>query len=231
MLSALQSDPALATASCAAAADRQLRRIDVPLADLLAIALPRLRRQKPYAGPLARGGHRAAALEGWLDAATCCLAALAHPSITLVPVGAQSAAGVVTLNGRIQLEDAQLADDISGGGAVSAYLLTLGMSGRDALTWLNGDYGARHVQSDLAREVLFALGRRSLEVQHELTPGGRLRRISVQTAAQCGDHSLWDPVRVQALLGVFEGVNPGVIVSDTGCFEPLDSLLGLTVRL
>lgn len=135
------------------------------------------------------------------------------------------------LGGWVHLDDAQLADEIAAGGTVTAYLLTLGLRQADALAWLDGDYGARHVQSDLAREVLFALGRKSLEVQRDLAPGARLRRISVQTAAQCGDRTLWDPAQVQALLGLFDGVNPGVTVSDTGCFQPLDSLLGLTVQL
>lgn len=209
----------------------EFTQIPVPVADLLATGLPRLRRQKPYAGPIARGGHRAAALEGWLDAAAVCLTALARPSITLVPVDAQIKAAGVSVGDRVFLEDEKLAADIAGGGTLSAYLLTLGVGQADALAWLGGDYGARHVQADLAREVLFALGRRSLELQRTLAPGARLRRISVQTAAQCGDRSLWDPAQVQALLGLFDGVNPGVTVSDTGCFQPLDSLLGLTVAL
>tara|TARA_R110002073_G_scaffold227198_1_gene387923 strand:- start:510 stop:620 length:111 start_codon:yes stop_codon:yes gene_type:complete len=36
---------------------------------------------------------------------------------------------------------------------------------------------------------------------------------------------------VQALLGFFDGINPGVTVSDAGCFQPLDTLLGLTVQM
>jgi hypothetical protein len=203
----------------------------VPMAELLEIALPRLRRQKPYAGPLARGGHRAAALENWLDTAAYCLLALARPSITLVPVETRLVAGGATLGARVHLDDSGLAADIAGGGTLSAYLLTLGVSQADALAWLDGDYGARHVQADLSREVLFALGRKSLGVQREMAIGARIRRISVQTAAQCGDRTLWDPRQVQALLGLFDGVNPGVTVSDTGCFQPLDSLLGLAVRL
>lgn len=203
----------------------------MPVAELLATALPRLKRQQPYAGPLARGGQRARALETWLDAATSCLNALAHPSITLVPVHAHPDTGGVMLDGRVHLGDAQLGKEVAAGGSVTAYLLTLGLHQADALAWFDGDYGARHVQADLAREVLFALGRRSLEVQRGLAPGARPRRISVQTAAGCGDRKLWDPAQVQALLGLFDSINPGVTVSDTGCFQPLDSLLGLTIAL
>ncbi len=72
---------------------------------------------------------------------------------------------------------------------------------------------------------------KSQELYRARVPGARLRRVSVQTAAQCGDRTLWDPAQVQGLLGLFDGVNPGVTVSDTGCFQPLDVLLGLTVRL
>ena len=165
----------------------------MPVAELLAIAVLRLKRQRPYAGPLARGGHRAAALEGWLDAAASCLETLAQPSITLVPVRVRPDAGGVTLDGGGHLEDAQLAKEIAGGGAVSACLLTLGVWQRAALAWFDGDYGARHVQANLSREALLALGRKSLDVQRALAPGVRLRRISAQTAAQCGDRTLWDP--------------------------------------
>lgn len=206
-------------------------QIAVPVAELMAIAMPRLRRQKPYAGPLARGGHRAAALEGWLDAAAGCLSALARPSITHIPVETRLEAGGVMLGGRLLLDDTALASDMAGGGELSAYLLTLGVMQPDALAWLKGDYGARHVQADLSREVLFALGRKSQKLHRARASGARQRRISLQTAAQCGDRALWDPAQVQALLGLFDGVNPGVTVSDTGCFQPLDVLLGLTVRI
>jgi hypothetical protein len=36
---------------------------------------------------------------------------------------------------------------------------------------------------------------------------------------------------VQALLDVFDGTNPGVTITDTGCFQPLNSLLGLTIAV
>jgi hypothetical protein len=204
---------------------------DVPVAGLLEAATRRLERQGQYARPLAKAGRRADALRGWLQEAAGCVVALARPQAALAPVDCRAVPGGIEIAGRVELDGEDLARLVSLGGTATAYLLTLGYAQADAFAWLQGDYGAHHVQSDLAGEVLFALGRNVHRRLAEASPGCRLRRVPIQTQAGCGQRRIWDAARVQALLGVFDGVNPGVSVTDTGCFQPLNSLLGLEIRL
>ncbi len=76
------------------------------------------------------------------------------------------------------------------------------------------------------------MGRQVFKNQLDLLPKGkRLKRVPVQTSDICGQRRIWDPAKVQALLGVLGAANPGVSVTDTGCFRPLNSLLGLTVAV
>ena len=206
-------------------------RLDLPAEALLDGALRRLERQAQYAKPLAKAGRRAEALRGWLDQAAECIAALARPQAALVPVDCRISAEGIEVAGRVELLGDDLVRLVALGGTVTAYLLTLGYSQAEAFERLQGDYGAHHVQSDLAGEVLFAFGRSVHRQVAEASPGCRLRRIPIQTQPGCGQRRFWDPAKVQSLLGVFDGVNPGVSVTDTGCFQPLNSLLGLEIRL
>ncbi len=205
-------------------------RFEAPVSLYLENARARLGRQKQYARLLAKGGRAADGLRGWLDEAAACIAELARPQAVFLPVAARVEADAVRIADRVALEDAALARDVAAGGTVAAYLLTLGYDQAAAFERLGGDYAAHHVQSDLAGEVLFALGRDAHARFRAEQPAARLRRIPVQAHALCGERKVWDPARVQALLGVFDGVNPGVSVTGTGCFQPLNSLLGLTVR-
>ncbi len=207
------------------------RRNPVPVDDLLTAALARLRRQKQYARVLSRDASASTGLDQMLDRATECVTALARAEVVFMPVSAHATGDETEIAGRVTLSDARLAQDLSKGGCLTAYLMTLGYSQADAFEMLQGDYMAHHVQTDLASEVLFSLGRLALRMQQADHPGQELRRISVQATELCGARKIWDAASVQALLGCFDGINPGVTVTDTGCFQPLNSLLGLTVRL
>lgn len=202
---------------------------DVPLAGLLYIAGARLRRQVRYAKPLAKGGAKAAGLEELLRRSAGCIMALARPQALFMPVGVHVAAGQSQIADRVTLADDALARDVADGGRVIAYLLTLNYSQSSAFDWLGGDYAAHHVVSDLGNEVLFALGRAAHRLLQARHPNDRLRRIPVMASDVCGLPRVWDPARVQALLSVFDTANPGVSVTDTGCFQPLNSILGLAV--
>lgn len=207
-------------------------RFATALPGLLDEATLRLRRQKRYAHPLELGGRRAANIEKILKQATNCVASLARPEVVLLPVAAEAVGTRVRIGGRVGLDAADIARDVARGGTVTAYLLTLNFDQRHAFDWLAGDYAAHHVQTELASEVLFALGRLAFRYQRDRLPQGwHLRRVTVQTSDICGQRRLWDPVKVQALLGMFDGANPGVSVTETGCFQPLNALLGLTVAV
>lgn len=206
------------------------RRLEVPLAPLLETALARLARQAQYARPLAKGGFKAAAMRAWFDQAADCLTALAHPLAFFRPVDTRITAEGLRIADRVTLAEDSVMRDVAQGGAASVYLLTLGYAQSEAFAWLGGDYSAHHVQSDLGNEVLFALGRHVHAMMRTMAPGARLRRVPIQATGLCGARQVWDPSRVQALLGVFADDNTGVSLTDTGCFEPLNSLLGLTLR-
>ncbi len=203
----------------------------VPISELLPKASARLQRQKQYARVLGRGGNPASSLQSWLTEASDCIGALAIPSIALRPVQASAHHSSVQIADLTQVENPTLAEDVALGGTVTAYLVTLGFSQNAAFEWLNGDYGAHHVQSDLSNEVLFELGRIAFRKQREQNAGARLKRISVQVNNVCGQGKIWDPQKVQSLLSVFDDAGLDVSVTDTGCFQPLNTLLGLTVAL
>lgn len=209
--------------------DRMCALISIPSSELLPKATARLQRQKQYARVLERGGNRASGLESWLSQAAECITALAQPTIALKPVKVSSLGAGVHIADRVQVDDPNLAADISSGGAVTAYLITLGFSQKAAFDWLDGDYGAHHVLSDLSNEVLFELGRTAHRIQREQRPEARLKRISILVSEICGQGKIWDPQKVQTLLGVFDDAGLDVSVTDTGCFQPLNTLLGLTV--
>ncbi len=206
-------------------------RIKVPVVELLGHALTRLRRRKAYLRVLSRGGDRAEGLVAWLAEADACLRELSRPELVLKRVSATVAECGVVIGDRVKLDGEDLARDVARGGRVSTYLLTLGFSQSDAFEALGRDYAAHHVQTDLAGEVLFELGRHSHRLQRAQSPGARLRRVPVQASDLCGGRKVWDPDRVHALISCFDGFNPGVTVTETGCFQPLNSLLGLTIRL
>ncbi len=199
---------------------------------LLKTAEARLRRQSRYARPLAKGGRRAAGVEELLNQASACVAALSWPASVVMPVQAVIAGDFVRIENDIDIDSPDLINDLASGGMLSGYLLTLGFDQSRAFDWLGRDYAAHHVQSDLSSEVLFALGRRVFQDQRELVPEGRrLKRVPVQTSDICGQRRIWDPARVQALIDVFGATNPGVSVTNTGCFQPLNSIIGLTVTV
>ena len=205
--------------------------IYIPPAELLSKARARLQRQKQYARVLERGGNRASGLQSLLSQASDCIATLAQPCIALRPVQASVHHSSVQIAGLTQVENQMLAKDVASGGTVTAYLVTLGFSQNSAFQWLNGDYGAHHVQSDLSNEVLFKLGRIAHRKQFEQNVGARLKRISVQVNDVCGQGKVWDPKKVQSLLSVFDDISLDVSVTNSGCFQPLNSLLGLTIAL
>lgn len=199
-----------------------------PVAGLLPVARRRLERQRQFAHLLTRGGKKAAALAGWLDQAEDCIAALARPCAVLREVAVGVTGTEVELAGRVRLDDAQLARALAAAGTLTLSLVTLGYDQQRAFAWLQQDYGAHHIQSALARETLFALGRSVDDGLRAAAPGRRLVRLSLQTeAAACGGRRIWEPAQVQALLALFAGAEAPVTLNDAGCFQPLHSRLGL----
>ncbi len=212
-----------ATVALAGSAD------DTGIGGLVATATGRVQRQAAYVALAAKGGARAAALRDWLEQAATCVMTLARPRIVRQPLSAVARPDGILMADSIHVVDPSLSAPVAGGGRLDAVLCTLGYGQEEAFDWLGRDYGLHHVQTDVARETLFALARAADRIQSRRLPGWRLRRIPVRAHAVCGRQHLWEPAQVQALLAAFDGGDPGVELTETGFFQPLHSLLGLTL--
>ncbi len=201
-----------------------------PVDSLLEQALLRLRRQSQYARPLTCGGKKAKQLEQWLDCATDSLSALICAEAIYRPLNTSFDQTKVSIEEKFYLEDPALAGDLNAGGRLSTYLLTLGYDQADAFEQVERDYMIHHIQTELGREMLFALGRIAHQQAASSEPDRQLRRISILIEGQpeCGTR-LWDAANVQLLLSSFGDKNLGVSITDSGCFQPLHSLLGLVI--
>jgi hypothetical protein len=206
-----------------------IQKFSFPVEELLVVASSRLRRQAQFARPLAKEGKGAAQIERWLQQASACLTTLAEPIAVYRPLATQVSSDQICIENKTTLNEPVLAADLASGGLLCAYLLTLGFSQARAFQWLDRDYMVHHVQTELAREMLFALGRAAHIRAKDILPDCRLRRVSVRLEATAGETPMWDVSRVQQLLAVFGKDNPGVSLTDAGCFQPLSSLLGLMV--
>lgn len=207
------------------------QQISISSMPLLAEAESRLRRQKQYARPLEKGGRRAAELEGWISKASQCIASLSKAQAILRPLNVYSDCDTdgVSLEGEVQIKDTKLGEELIAGGTLSTYLLTLGYDQEAAFEWLGQDYMVHHIQTELSREMLFALGRHVHRQVRSDAAGLKIRRIPIRLEPEYGKPLLWDPEKVQKLLAVYGSDNLGVSVTDTGCFQPLNSLLGLMI--
>lgn len=195
---------------------------------LIAAALFRLRRQAHFAGPLGAGGHKARQIDAWLQTAAGCLRALARPKVAQQTLAPHLEGDCVILPTGTRLHDAPAAETLRRGGRLSLYLLSLGFDQRAAFEWLGSDYMAHHIQSELSRETLFALGREARARGLDGAPGNAgVRRIAVRVEAAPGAPRLWDAAGVQRLLSLIDDGPHGVTMNDSGCFQPLHSVLGL----
>ncbi len=202
-----------------------------PVDSLLEQALPRLRRQPQYARPLSHGGKRSMQLKQWLGHASENLSGLVNAEAVFHPLNASAQKGKVLIEEKLILDDPAVAEQMmNGGGRLSAYLLTLGYDHAVAFEQVDRDYMIHHVQTELGREMLFALGRLAHQQAASAEPSRKLKRISILMEGQPDSGvRLWDASSVQQLLSFFGDANPGVSVTDSGCFQPLHSLLGLVI--
>ena len=180
---------------------------DFDLESLLATAAARLRRQRQFERPLAAGAAAGRALEAGLDRARDCVAALARPRAALLvlsPVLAQISA--------------------LGAGRVVLALISLSYGQEQAFARLAQDYMDHHLQTLLARETLFALGRAVRDRVQEQYLGKQVRRLTL-LAAEPSAASAWDVEKVQNLLALYGEAPLGVTLTEGGCFRPLHALL------
>ncbi len=200
-------------------------------ASLVNQARARIERQARYATALSRGGARASALRALLDRACQCVTALSCPQDLRIPVEAETDGDDILIARSVELRNPTLARDLRRAGRLSAGLCSLGYDQDAAFDWAERDYAVHHVQTDLARETLFAFARASDRAFRAPHPGWRLIRVPVQAEAACGERRLWDPAAVQALLAQFPTHSCPVSLTDTGFFRPLHTVLRLNLLL
>lgn len=176
------------------------------IAPLLLTATARLGRQRQFLRPM-KGAARAALAAG-LSHAKACIAALARPQAALLVPDP-------TLPQISVLPTAIGETPILG-------LFTLGYDQQEAFDWLERDYMEHHLQTLLARETLFALGREVTVWAAKRYPNQPLRRLPLNGA---GDADLWDVDQVRGLLAQFGRNTLGVTLTEGGCFSPLHALL------
>jgi len=197
---------------------------DYAVGPLMEVAAARLRRQRQFAGALARGGRKAAELERLLTIAADCVLTLAHPRAAFHPLTVEPEGTGLRLDGKLLVSGSTLPRGLPVGASLSAYALTLGYGQEQAFEALGRDYLLHHFQTSLGREVLFALGRAAHRQAEADAPGMRLRRLALRMET---DRHLWDANAAQGLLSLFGDDNPGVTVTEEGFFIPLNSTLGL----
>lgn len=196
-----------------------------PLPDLLAIAEGRLRRQAQFARPLARARRGAMrALETAFADARRCLLDRARPAglhLRLTPQAAERAMAP------------KLTAELAAGGAGHATLVTLGcdLPGAEPATAPEAgrDYLLGHVRALLAQQLLFAAVRAAQADLRAGHPGYRMVRIAQPMAPEAGAQGLWDAAAAQRLLALFGPAPLGVQQTEAGAFQPLHSLIALSV--
>lgn len=208
-----------------------LTHFDLDLPALIDTAGARLRKQSRYSRPLSKGGKRAAAMEDMLAKGRDCILALSNPAAVMMSVSMAPTDNGMRVGGTVDIVGEDFKADAENAVEANLYLMTLGYDQQVAFEWLKKDYVIHHMHSDLAAEVLFAVGRQVFNAQKDaLAEGRRLKRVSIQTEDVCGQKSVWDVEKVQAMIGLFGGDTQGVTVTDTGCFLPLFSILGMTIE-
>jgi len=176
------------------------------IAPLLQVARRRLASQRQFLRPMR--GPAAAALAAGLARAEACIAALARPQAALLlpDPGHKLAAALPLRSQEVPL--------------LGVY--TLGYDQQQAFAWLGRDYVEHHLQTLLARETLFALGRDVAEWAAKRHADLPLRRVVLTGAA---DGAVWDLGQVRGLLSLFGPAPLGVTLTEGGCFSPLHALL------
>jgi hypothetical protein len=209
----------------------QALQIRSTAADLVDQARGRIERQTRYATALARGGARSAALRALLDRACLGVRDLSRLMDLRIPLEAETDGDDILIGGSLALRNPALARDLRREGRLTAGLASLGYDQELAFAWAEGDYALHHVQTDLARETLFALQRASDRACRARHPGWRLVCVPVQAEAACGERRLWDPAAVQSLLALFPAQDCPVTLTETGFFRPLHSVLRLILLI
>jgi hypothetical protein len=119
------------------------------------------------------------------------------------------------------------------------YLISLKYDSEKIMNTLNGDYVIYHFQHILGREALFAMGREVHKKHCELYSNYvfkrhpiKMRKESYETINpddNCGEDNYWDPKIVTSLIDCFKGDRMGIKVTQSGCFSPLQTILGVMV--
>lgn len=211
--------------------------LDIDKAALFTEAEARLRRQREMKLTAARDDQSKAELDTCFAECRMALFDVCQPAYAFCTLDVKAEGNCVHVGDAV-IEGTPMAAAITPQSRTMAYLMTLSYDSQAMLASLNNDYVIYHFQHLLGREVLFALGREIFNQHCALHPEMKFRRHAIKMRKDAFDaqapaseavDNYWDPAIVTTLLGCFGENNLGVSVTASGCFSPLQTLLGVMV--
>lgn len=202
--------------------------------ELFGEAEDKLRRQKEFTKTFADNPEAEEEIDGCLAQARSALYDICDPRVYVKEVSLCND-GDALLFGAARVENSPLNEAFDEGATALAYLLTLSYDSKAMLQSLDNDYVIYHFQHVLGREVLFALGRAVHKTinyrfgkkfkRHSI----RMRKEEVEAVSKDEKINYWDPQVVASLLSNFDDCNCGIRVNESGCFDPLQTILGIMI--
>jgi|GEM_PF-6347012 len=137
--------------------------------------------------------------------------------------------------GQTNIQNTPMAQSLNDSSKVFAYLITLDYDSEMMLKNLKYDYVIYHFQHILGREVLFDLGRQVHTAYVKQYADFDFRRHSIRMRKESFDDSIqssinyWNPKMVASLVEHFSDTTIPISVKESGCFSPLQTILGVMV--
>lgn len=195
----------------------------------------KLRRQKEFKKTIEQNADAAEELNDCLHEAREALFKVCDPRVAFTQLEASSD-GVSVKIGDTYIENTPMAKSMDSDSQLIAYLLTLSYDSEKILQDLDNDYVIYHFQHILGREVLFALGRAVHRAYSNAFPTIRFKRHSIRMRKESLEETsneeevnYWDPEVVGQLVTYFNQDHLNVTVKESGCFSPLQTILGVMV--
>jgi hypothetical protein len=206
--------------------------------ELLFEAEQKLRKQKEIKRTLERDELARNEVDNCLKQSVELLAEVMVPDFRVCSVSVERKGNSINIGG-IEIKDTPMVRSISEEASFYLYLVSLKYDSQQVLNILKGDYVIYHFQHILGREVLFAMARKLHREYSHSHPEFRFKRHAIKMKKECYEHSTndetsgednyWDPIIVTNLIDNFENNNLGVQVTQSGCFSPLQTILGVMV--
>jgi hypothetical protein len=206
--------------------------------ELLRVAEEKLRKQKEIRRTILRDSQASSEIDDCLKQSAMLLQEFMKPDYRICEVDAVLKDGVLSI-GNCEISESPLLKAITKNSKFFLYLITLNYDSEAMMKRLESDYVLYHFQHILGRESLFALGRNLFDDYSKVYSNLKLKRHPIKmrkesyeisnTDCNEGEDNYWDPTVVTNLKEYFKGDDMGVQVTPSGCFSPLQTILGIMV--